>query len=126
MRLLRFEKYDKTAIPLPIPAQAWQILWLAVNNHPAGNKEQTTLGYHVFLALRDASALAGDTRYLSEDGADIYLEDAEFRLLGQAIEKFRENIRLAGAEALIWIDKQLEKAPEIAKDAYKAGKRLED
>lgn len=126
MRLIRFERFDEKAVPLPVQAQAWQLLWLAVNRHPAGNKEQTEIGYRTFLALRDVSITKGDIRSLNPDGADVYFEDAEFRLLGQAVEGFRSNITISGAEALMWIDKQLEKAPEIAKDAFKKGQRLGD
>lgn len=126
MRLLRFETYAVDAVPLPIQAQAWQILWLSVNNYPAGNKEQTAIGHQLFLALRDSSIVVGSVRTLNPDGADVYLEDAEFRILDQAVAKFRENVNLSGAEALIWIDRVLDKAPQIAKEAYKAGERLND
>lgn len=126
MRLICFEPYAADAVPLPVQAQAWQILWLSVNNYPAGNKEQTATGHQLFLALRNSSVLVGTIRMLAPDGADVYLEDAEFRILDQAVAKFRENVNLSGAEALIWIDRVLEKAPQISKESYKAGERLKD
>lgn len=126
MRLIRFEPYTTDTVPLPVHAQAWQILWLAVNNYPAGNKEQTAIGHQLFLALRDSSTLLGTIRTLNAEGADVYLEDAEFRILDQAVAKFRENVNLSGAEALIWIDRMLDKAPQISKEAYKAGERLKE
>lgn len=126
MRLICFEPYTDAVVPLPVQAQAWQILWLSVNNYPAGNKEQTAIGHQLFVTLRDSSILIGTVRTLKPEGADVYLEDAEFRILDQAVAKFRENVNLSGAEALIWIDRMLEKAPQIAKEAYKAGERLKD
>lgn len=130
MRILRLEKYDPAARPVPVQAQAWQILWLAVVNYPAGNKEQTAVGNGVYNELREASEVVKERgqdgkevevgRRLKPSGAEIYFEDPEWRLLGQAIDKFRENVNLGGSEALIWIDRALEKAPEISKKDYVA------
>lgn len=127
MRVLHFDRYDGSKRDAPIQARAWIIIWAAVGAFPAGNKEQTITGNKLWEALKGASEEVGeDARRLNPSGSDVYLEDAEFRILGQAIEKIRDQIRIANADALLWVDNLLDKAPELSKEAFKGGKRLKD
>lgn len=123
MRAIRFPKYEKGKTSTE--AQAWVIMWLAVTNHPAGNREQTLCGRKLLDELGSIGAdLPGDAgKALDPKGGELVLEDAEFRLLGQAIDGFRANLRLGSADALLWLDNVLEKAPVISKEAYKRQKR---
>jgi len=123
MRVMKLDKYDPEANPVAVQARAWQIMWLAVNNYPAGNKEQTLVGNAVFSELREISEIVKEKgaevgRRLKSSGTESYFEDPEWRLLGQAVDKFRENIALSGSDALLWVDKLLEKAPEVSKRDY--------
>lgn len=127
MRIVTFDKYDPEVTPVAVQAKAWQIMWLAINNFPAGNREQTVLGNKVFNEIRDAAEIIYTPdkksevgRRLNPSGVEIYFQDDEFRVLGQAVDKFRENVMLSGSDALLWIDRLLEKAPEISKKDYVA------
>lgn len=129
MRIIRFDQHDEKGTS--IQAQAWQVLWLSVVNYPSGNKEQTFVGNSVFRGLRGISipVMARDEkgreidtgqRRLDPKGGELYYDDAEFRLLGQAVDKFRENINIGASDALIWIDNVLEKAPTVSRKDYLA------
>lgn len=129
MRIINFEQYDPKETVIGASARAWIICWMAVNNYPAGNKEQTLVGNKVYNALREVSEAVGEGRRLLPFGAEVYLDDAEFRLLGNAVEKFRENINIGNSDALLYVDRLLEKAPEISKVDYVAkikGLKVED
>jgi len=128
MRIVKLDKYNPNAQPISVQAKVWQILWLALNDYPAGNREQTLVGNRVFNEIREASEIAYETdakdnkreigRRLKPSGVELYFDDAEFRLLGQAVDKFRVNVTLPGSDALLWIDQLLEKAPEVSKKDY--------
>lgn len=127
MRVVTFDKYDPEATPVAVQAKAWQIMWMAINNYPAGNREQTVLGNKVFNEIRDAAEIVYTPdkktevgRRLNPAGTEIYFQDDEFRILAQAIEKFRENVVLSGSDALLWVDRVLDKAPEMSKKDYVA------
>lgn len=129
MRILDFPKYDVTARPVPAHARGWALLWLSVNGYPAGNRDQTLVGNSALLLLKSISEVLdaeGDSRRLQAEGGMLYFEDAEFRVLRQALDKFRENVSLANADALIFLDESLEKAKEISKEAFKKLSSKED
>lgn len=128
MRVISFSKYDPTDVPLPVHVRGWQLLWMAVNNYPAGSKEQTLVGNRTFQELRDASESVKEKgpngqmneigRRLKPEGYEAYFQDDEWRVLTAAVDKFRENILIGGSEALLWIDNLLEKAPVVSRKDY--------
>lgn len=126
MRILKFPSYDPAAPEPAVQARAWFILYTAVGIYPAGNKEQSHVGDKVWRSLRNASEPVPDVpegRRLKAEGADIFVEDAEYRLLGQAVEKLRDQIRIANVDALLYVDTLLDKAPEISKTQFVAAQR---
>lgn len=126
MRILKFPSYDPAAPEPAVQARAWFILFTAVGIYPAGNKEQSHVGDKVWKALREASESIPNTddgRRLKSSGTELFLEDAEMRLVAAAVEKLREQIRIANVDALLYVDNLLEKAPEMSKEAYRAGRR---
>lgn len=126
MRILKFPSYDPAAPEPAVQARAWFIIYTAVGIYPAGNKEQSHVGDKVWQGLRNASEPVSDVpegRRLKAEGASIFVEDAEYRLLGQAVEKLRDQIRIANVDALLYVDNLLEKAPEISKTQFVAAQR---
>lgn len=126
MRILKFPSYDPAAPEPAVQARAWFVIYTAVGIYPAGNREQSVTGDKVWKGLHGASEPVPnqpDGRRLRASGADLFMEDAEFRLITNAVEKFRDQIRIVNVDALLYVDNLLDKAPEISKDTYKANRR---
>lgn len=126
MRVLKFPAYEvNEKRATNAIARAWIILFQAANGLPCGDRAQTATLTKTIDALKEASEVANPDQPDEEDrfrlksgGAETYLEDAEWRLLEKAVEKYRETVRGNNADALALVDALIEKAPTVSKQKF--------
>lgn len=129
MKILKLESYEpgykddlgRSAVV----SRAWVVLWSAASSAPAGSVESTAKGVRVFGKLKNMSERSGsegESRRLRPEGADLYLSIEELEWLKQALTKFRDNVPVAQADALVYLDELISKAPEISEEELAKGK----
>lgn len=121
MKILTFPGYSRTEKDdvgrLSVIGRAWALLMTACANAPSGpNAERTALVVKVYNKVKSLLQSVNDERYLRTDGGEIAFESAEIKVLTENLDKFRENVPAAQADALVWLDEAIAAAPEVPAD----------
>lgn len=132
MRKLKLDSYDPSTRDdlgqVSAVSRAWVLLWVGTANFPSGNVEQTARGMAVYKALRSVSEPTPDvkdSRRLKPSGASLLLEEGEFKLLQDVVTKMREQIPIANADALVYLDDAFKNAQIVtAEDLQKESEQV--
>lgn len=121
MKILVFPAYSRTEKDevgrTSIVGRAWALLMTACANAPSGpNAARTALVVKVYNKVKSLLQMTNDERYLRTDGGEIAFENEEMKVLGENLDKFRENVPAAQADAIVWLDEAIAAAPEVPAD----------
>lgn len=122
LRDLVFSPYDPSTRDefgfAPLASRAFILLYQAIANAPSGNIEQTHRGVSVFNKIKKSSESSGSdgNRRLRVGGATIRLTNEELEYSRKMLERTRDNIPVAQADALLHLDELFTKAPELKEE----------
>lgn len=120
MKAITFPTYDrneKDEVGRPsVVGRAWVLALMASANAPAGpNAERTAQVVRVYNQVKSLLRVENDERFMAPEGGFIYLEDAELKVFKESIDKFRDNVVGAQADALMWLDGAIAGATDVPK-----------
>lgn len=121
MKIISFPAYSRTEKDdmgrAPAVARAWSIAMSVAANTPAGpGAERSAIVLAIYNALKGLAEVRGDERYLKEAGGTLTLENSEVKVFTESIDKFREQVNGAQADALVLLDQLIAAATEQPKD----------
>ena len=121
MKAITFPAYsrdEKDEVGRPsVVGRAWTIALMASANAPAGpNAERTAQVVKVYNKIKKVMVREGDDRYLNPEGGLVLLEDSEIKVFKESLDRFRENVVGAQADALVWLDEAIASANDVPKD----------
>lgn len=121
MKVLTFPAYSRTEKDdmgrAPVAARAWSLAMSVAANTPAGpGAERSAQVVAIYNAFKALAQQRGDDRFLNENGGVVKLENAELKVFTDSLDKFREQVIGAQADALVFVDQLIAGATEEAKD----------